>query len=102
MRTLKTFLLILITISLKAQSLTFGPTTSLFTLDAAHRELSQPMIPVPSSDSKHVDFYGLTGSTYKKHTYSAGSYPATPIQLYGDFNFIIVLMTSMAMARMIS
>ncbi len=79
----------LISFSLQAQSLTFGPATTLFNLDAAHWTLSQPMIPTVSIDGKHVDFYGLTGSTYKKHTYTAGSYLATPFQLYGDFNYII-------------
>ena len=33
-------------------------------------------------------FYGLTGSTYKKHTYTAGSYPATSCMLFNDFNYI--------------
>ncbi|MFZ1525142.1 MAG: hypothetical protein WAT22_10035 [Saprospiraceae bacterium] len=55
--------LILITTSLQAQSLTFVPTTTLFSLDGAHWSLSQPMIPSASIDGKHVDFYGLTGST---------------------------------------
>ena len=50
------------TISLQAQSLTFGPTTTMFNLDGAHWTLSQPMIPTASSDGKHIDFYGLTGS----------------------------------------
>ncbi len=84
----QTLLLILFTISLQAQSITFGPTTTLFNLDGAHWSLSQPMIPAASSDGKHVDFYGLTGSTYKKHTYTAGSYPATSFLLFGDFNYI--------------
>ena len=83
-----TFILILISMSLQAQSITFGPTTTLFNLDGAHWTLSQPMIPSVSSDGKHVDFYGLTGSTYKKHTYTAGSYPATSFMLFGDFNYI--------------
>ncbi|MEZ4911806.1 MAG: T9SS type A sorting domain-containing protein [Saprospiraceae bacterium] len=84
----QTLLLILFTISLQSQSITFGPATTLFTLDAAHWALSQPMIPTVSSDGKHVDFYGLTGSTYKKHIYTAGSYPATSFMLFGDFNYI--------------
>ncbi len=83
-----TFILLLITIFLHSQSLTFGPTTTLFNLDAEHWTLSQPMIPTASSNGKHVDFYGLTGSTYKKHTYTAGSYPATSFMLFGDFNYI--------------
>jgi hypothetical protein len=49
-------------LSLRTQSLTFGSTSSLFHQDAASWELSQPMIPTASSDGKHVDFYGLTGS----------------------------------------
>jgi len=81
-------IILLLTISIQAQSITFGPTTILFNLDAAHWALSQPMIPTTSSDGKHVDFYGLTGSTYKKHTYTAGSYPATSFMLFGDFNYI--------------
>ena len=58
----QTLSLLIITFSLQSQSLTFGPTTTLFSLDAAHWALSQPMIPAASSDGKHVDFYGLTGS----------------------------------------
>ncbi|MBK9257805.1 MAG: T9SS type A sorting domain-containing protein [Saprospiraceae bacterium] len=84
----QTLALFIITISLQAQTLTFGPTTTLFNLDGGHWVLSQPMIPTVSSVGKHVDFYGLTGSTYKKHTYTAGSYPATSFLLYGDFNYI--------------
>jgi hypothetical protein len=80
--------LFLITLSLQSQSLTFGPTTTLFNLDGAHWALSQPMIPAVNSDGKHVDFYGLTGSTYKKHTYTVGSYPATSFILFGDFNYV--------------
>ena len=57
-----TLSLFLTTISLQAQSLTFGPTTTMFNLDGAHWTLSQPMIPSASIDGKHVDFYGLTGS----------------------------------------
>ena len=57
-----TLSLFLTTISLQAQTITFGPTTTLFNLDGAHWELSQPMIPALSSYGKHVDFYGLTGS----------------------------------------
>jgi hypothetical protein len=82
----QTLLLILFSISLQSQSLTFGPTTTLFNLDGAHWALSQPMVTTASSDGKHVDFYGLTGSTYKKHTYTAGSYLATSIMLFGDLN----------------
>ena len=63
MKHLFEILLYFITFSLQAQSLTFGPTTTLFTLDAAHWELSQPMIPTTSSDGKHVDFYGLTAAS---------------------------------------
>ena len=81
-------ILLLITFSLQAQSITFGPTTTLFALDGAHWPLSQPMIPTVSIDGKHVDFYGLTGSTYKKHSYTAGSYPSKSFQLFGDFNYI--------------
>ena len=69
-------IIFLTTLSLQSQSLTFGPTTTLYTLDGAHWTLSQPMIPTVSIDGKHVDFYGLTGSTYKKHSYTAGSYPS--------------------------
>ncbi|MBK9581476.1 MAG: VCBS repeat-containing protein [Saprospiraceae bacterium] len=71
----------------QAQSITFGPTTILFNLDAAHWALSQPMIPTTSSDGKHVDFYGLTGSTYK-------SIPILRVAIgyivyaFGDFNYI--------------
>ena len=57
-----TLSLFLTTITLQAQSITFGPTTTLFSLDGAHWTLSQPMIPTVSSDGKHIDFYGLTGS----------------------------------------
>ena len=57
-----TLSLFLTTISLQAQSLTFGPTTTMFNLDGAHWTLSQPMIPSASIDGKHMDFYGLTGS----------------------------------------
>ena len=57
-----TLSLFLTTITLQAQSITFGPTTTLFNLDGAHWTLSQPMIPSASIDGKHVDFYGLTGS----------------------------------------
>jgi hypothetical protein len=58
----QTLSLLIITFSLQSQSLTFGPTTTLFNLDGAHWTLSQPMIPTASSDGKHIDFYGLTGS----------------------------------------
>ena len=54
--------LFLTTITLQAQSITFGPTSTLFNLDGAHWTLSQPMIPSASIDGKHVAFYGLTGS----------------------------------------
>ncbi|MBP6446673.1 MAG: hypothetical protein WAT46_01955 [Saprospiraceae bacterium] len=57
-----TLSLFLTTITLQAQSITFGPTSTLFNLDGAHWTLSQPMIPSASIDGKHVDFYGLTGS----------------------------------------
>jgi hypothetical protein len=88
MKTFVTLSLFLITFSLQSQSITFGPATTMFNLDGAHWALSQPMIPAASSDGKHVDFYGLTGSTYKKHTYTAASYPATSFTLFGDFNYI--------------
>jgi hypothetical protein len=88
MKSFQSLLLLLITFSLHAQSITFGPTSTLFNLDGAHWPLSQPMIPASHADGKHQDFYGLTGSTYKRHTYTNGSYPATPLVLFGAFNFI--------------
>jgi hypothetical protein len=55
----QTLSLLIITFSLRAQSLTFGSTSSLFHQNAASWELSQPMIPKASSDGKYMDFYGL-------------------------------------------
>ena len=88
-QTLLSGIILIFNIPIHAQSINFGSPSTLFSLDGAHWELSQPMIPVLNADGSHVDFYGLTGSTYKKHTYTAGSYPATTFLLYGDFNFII-------------
>jgi hypothetical protein len=64
MRPHYTLLFLLLVGHLHAQSLTFGPPSTLFNLDPAHWGLSQPMIPVVGADGKQVDFWGLTGSTY--------------------------------------
>jgi hypothetical protein len=63
----QTLSLLIITLSLRAQSLTFGPATTLFDLETSHTGISQPMIPVLNADGKHLDFYGLSGKKYRKY-----------------------------------
>jgi hypothetical protein len=80
---------IFLTFSLHAQSLSFNPMATLFELEQDHWALGQPMIPYARPESGIVDFYGLTGSRYKKHTYTSGHYPETEFFLAGDFSYIL-------------
>ncbi|MBK8348695.1 MAG: hypothetical protein IPL08_14190 [Saprospiraceae bacterium] len=84
---------------LQSQSITFGPTTTLFNLDGAHWALSQPMIPAASSDGKHIDFYGLKGARTKSIP-TAGSYPATSFMLLVISIISPMSMTLTVMAKM--
>jgi hypothetical protein len=89
MKTFQSLLLLLISFSLHAQSITFGPLKTLFALEPFHNHLSQPMMPYPSQDGKHYNYYGLTYTTYNKYTYNNGSYTASPFMLLGDFSYIM-------------
>ncbi len=51
------FLSSLIVHSIQSQSLTFWSTTTLFNMEGAHWELSQPMIPAISSDGTILTMY---------------------------------------------
>ncbi|MBK8055432.1 MAG: T9SS type A sorting domain-containing protein [Saprospiraceae bacterium] len=85
----QTLSLLIITLSLRAQSLTYGSATTLFDLETSHTGISQPMIPVLNADGKHLDFYGLSGKKYRKYLYGSGNYPGTNFSLFTDFDIII-------------